>query len=106
MKIESMGIDFEDRPELGTRIIAHGIMARRNGNPDYNKMSWGYDKWGPVHGIYAGWRDLQNGRITHDYEEGGSFTQTSRFRCALIIVDERQNPVRVPFEMLTLERVA
>lgn len=92
---------FEDRPTLGTRIVAHEKMFR---------AGWPRALWKAmavkveVRGIYAGYRDLQDGEIEMGaWEEGNSWKQTGRVRCALIIPTERINPIRVSFAGLTLE---
>ena len=91
---------YEDRPVLGARVVSHEKMYKV-GWPQriWKSMSLGR----PIHGIYAGYRILQDGRIETDYDEGNTFTQTGTVRCALITPNERTNPIRVPFKGLSLE---
>lgn len=93
---------WEDRPALGTRIKSTGRMYRVG----HKTRTWKemYVTQMPLHGIYIGYRDLQNGRVESlGYEEGNCFVQTGTVRCALIVTHERANPIRVPFDGLELE---
>lgn len=103
-----VGVNFEDRPEMGARILATAKMHRRYGAYGTSKEDsvW----WevidlskNPLAGIYVGWRSLQNGRVHRDFGEGSYFQQSGVVRCALIVTNERYNPVRVPFEQIELE---
>lgn len=52
----------------------------------------------PVRGVYIGWRTYANGTIQYEFEDGYSFSATEHFKIALIVTDERQNPVPVMFD--------
>ena len=84
--------------KLGQMVISHKKLYRIG----WPNVVWREMTVKPaIRGIYAGYRYLQNGRIESiGYDEGNCFIQTDTFRCALIIENERKNPVRVPFDAL------
>ena len=92
----------DNRPELGERITTNKRMVRRFGGKYGNDVTWGSMKSKPMEGIYAGYRILQEGRICRTDIEGGYFEQESTVKCALIIQNERTNPIRIPFSAIKL----
>ena len=50
----------------------------------------------PVEGIFIGWRTIQNGKSEWlGYDEGQIWIPDEYIECWLIVVDPRQNPIRV-----------
>ena len=95
---------YEDRPELGTRVVSHEKLYKK-GWPErlWKRMPLGGIK---IRGIYAGYRTLYDGTIEYNYEEGANFHPNgTTMQCALIIPTERMNPIRVSFEGLELEKL-
>ena len=95
-------MNYEDKPKLGTRVTSTQKMY---------KIGWPLRRWETMmfgtklHGIYAGYRTLYDGTIERDYDEGTSFHPNgTTMQCALIITNERSNPIRVPFDGLELEK--
>lgn len=90
--------------KLGDKVIALGTI-RRTGTYIPNgrdKAFWVPVVWkAPRPGIFIGWRWLSNGEIeAGSYDEGPVYHSKERFKVALVIFNERQNPLYVPLDKL------
>ena len=52
----------------------------------------------PITGIYVGYRYYRNGWVKYWHDEVPEFIFDSSVKVALIVPNERQNPIAVPFD--------
>jgi hypothetical protein len=93
----------DNMPRFGQRVGVVGILKRaweRRKHPALPALSveWKFWKSKPIpmkEGIVIGWRILCDGHVDWEPEDGKSFTPVDHYRVALVIFNERQNPVYV-----------
>ena len=97
---------FSERPCLGERVFIKNRLVRNRvwQGGRSQKISWEDKPIESVVGIYAGYRVIQNGVLTipGNYDESACFTISSTITCAIVIINERKNPVRVGFDSMEL----
>jgi hypothetical protein len=88
--------------ELGSRVTAPKPLRRRKGatRREWTITSWKIKK--PITGIYIGWRTYANGRVEGgiNWDDPVYFVPDKFIKVALIVTDERSNPVPVPYETM------
>ncbi len=98
-----------EKIKLGAEVTATGQLFRHwvkgiaNG-PD--RKEWYTPEWAvhkPVTGIYVGKRTYQNGKISWDRDDGNVFVPDEWFKVALIVTDERENPIPVLYSNMHLQ---
>lgn len=89
---------------FGSRVICSAKLVRRQ---RYKSDGYGTDKYWheqaiqPREGIYIGMRHLSNGvRIWIGSEEGWSYEPREYITAALVVFNERENPMLVPLSAL------
>ena len=82
---------------LGDKVHSDHILLRERSG---RKRTW-VEGSRRISGIYVGWRTYRNGEITWD-DYGEAFTITDHIKIALIVIDEKRNPVPVLFEGMEL----
>lgn len=102
-------MNFKTRPELGTKVTIHCKLKR---NIEYKietrpKVNWEPIEIPPTTGYYIGFRIKQNGILQYGgFDEPGYLQLTSTITCALIILNERANPIHVPFDGIEIAPTA
>jgi hypothetical protein len=89
---------------LGDRVEVTSIYEREQSGTYY----WVDKEWKeyvikPRVGIYIGWRILQDGTRGYDPEEGYNWEAKKHFKAAVVVFNERQNPIYVPIGALKNE---
>ena len=90
--------------KLGDRVVAKGTI-RRTGTYIPNgrdKAFWVPVIWkAPRKGLFIGYRFLSNGEIQPgSYDEGAIYHSKEHFKVALVVFNERINPIYVLLDML------
>ena len=86
--------------ELGQKVTGGPRLRRRQ---DGKARKWAPYEWDKrkVEGIYIGYRHYQNGNVDWIPEEGGTWKLEGRpFKVALIVPNERSNPIPVLFDTM------
>jgi hypothetical protein len=87
--------------KLGARVTAPKALHRMRGA---QRRHWAVRGWDtdPITGIYVGWRTYANGVIEGgmNYDDPTYFIPSEFIKVALIVPDERTNPVPVPYETM------
>jgi len=88
------------RPPLGAAVTVSATLVRRR-SPT-GDITWEpTDLPVPIYGLYIGYRDVYNGhRVRDSFDEPGELIHRRAVRHALVVLDERTNPIRVPFDAL------
>lgn len=105
---------FEDRPDIGAQVVYDSIVIRESYGSDSR-----YRRWRTKHlnkelvGYYIGYRYKQNGELKYhsesnlfgsDYRSYVTFKQDKTMpttRVALVIPNERSDPILVPFDRMS-----
>lgn len=97
-----------EKIKLGAEVTATGQLFRHwvKGNVDRSSRKEWYTPEGTMHktvtGIYIGKRTYQNGKISWDRDDGNIFVPDEWFKVALIVTDERKNPIPVLYSDMHL----
>jgi hypothetical protein len=84
-------------PAFGSRVIVRAVYRRYTYG---NRREWHAVTIDDREGLYIGKRSLANGKI--DWSESVLYADRERIPAALVVFNERTNPVLVPFDALSL----
>lgn len=91
---------MENKIKLGTKVASSEYLSR---TIDYKtKFRYWKRRKQNINGIYIGYRTYQNGKLYYDPEEGTIFIPEEYIKIALIVTNERQNPIPVLYSEIKL----
>lgn len=92
---------------FGDKVVVSGRLDRYTlGGMRSRRKQWRLQRWNtPRQGIYIGKRTLANGLAEFSYDEPIIFRPEEYIFAALVVFNERENPVYVPFENIELVSV-
>lgn len=89
--------------KYGQKVVATGRLTRTFRRPnrkewvDWTPKSFGFE------GLFLGYRNLSNGELIWDEDEGNIYYPKEHMKVALVSPNERENPVYVPLDKIKAE---
>ncbi len=92
--------------EIGTEVTVDTILVRKaqlTALPSWRYESRYYEEESlkePMQMFYIGWRMGSSGEVYHGHEEGDTYTPDTPVRYALMVKNDRSNPVKIPWRII------